>query len=168
MPSHGLLGSLLLACGLALLNAETIFQFVENSPEHTILRGMLIRADIVTLLQGEEELTFFAPTDAAFEALTSSSIAADNIVAKIVEEPLQELWKPLLQELVKFHILKERLPPSDWPSSFTTRFSTHARLSESVYLNNCQQGCTTFSGDDYTPVVSFATNRLCWVSNSQV
>ena len=100
MFSRGLLCVVLLAlAGSAKAQAASIVAIVVDSPDHTKLEGLVRRADLVDTLSKASthstgKFTLFAPTDAAFTALGSSTL-----VSKLTADPVLANWKPLLQDV---------------------------------------------------------------------
>ena len=95
MFSRGLLCVVLLAlAGSAKAQAATIVDIVVGSADHTTLEALVTRAGLVDTLKGAGKFTLFAPTDAAFTALGSSTL-----VSKLTADPVLANWKPLLQDV---------------------------------------------------------------------
>ena len=60
-------------------NAEvTIAAFVANNPDYSSLLAALERAELVSVLDGTDEFTVFAPDNAAFNAFLSAN-GFDNL-----------------------------------------------------------------------------------------
>jgi uncharacterized surface protein with fasciclin (FAS1) repeats len=68
--------SLTLALSLALSQAQTAFEIIENSPNHTILEAAVLTAGLDGALNTLDPITVFAPTDEAFAALPAGTVNA--------------------------------------------------------------------------------------------
>ncbi len=79
--------------------AQTLAMIVGNSPDHTILLSALAKPELSGLLAAASDptqnLTVFAPTDAAFEA----------VVAALGLNSIDDIPVELLNEIVTYHIL---------------------------------------------------------------
>ena len=71
----------------------TVFDIIENSPDHTILETALIESDLDEALSGDGPFTVFAPTDAAFDALP------DGLLDELLADPMGEL-----ANVLKYHV----------------------------------------------------------------
>ncbi len=58
------------------VNAQTVFDIIAGSDDHTILETAIIAAELETTLASDGPFTVFAPTDAAFSALPAGTIDA--------------------------------------------------------------------------------------------
>ncbi|TGN41092.1 fasciclin domain-containing protein [Marinobacter confluentis] len=77
---------------------QNILEIASENENTTILESAVLAADpsIATLLGGDDELTVFAPTDAAFQALlTDLGLSADQLLADT----------DLLNEVLSYHVL---------------------------------------------------------------
>lgn len=79
----------------------TVYDIIENSPDHNTLETALIEANLVEALSGEGPLTVFAPTDAAFDALPAGTL--DNLLNDI----------PALTTLLTHHVHSGELDDTD-------------------------------------------------------
>jgi len=79
--------------------AQTIYSFVQDSPDHNTLEAAIDAANLAAPLQGPGPLTLFAPTDAAFDALP------ENLVATLLEDPTG-----LLRDLLLYHVTPGSFP----------------------------------------------------------
>lgn len=79
--------------------AQTLAMIVAGSPDHTILLSALAKPELSGLLEAANnptaDLTVFAPTDAAFEA----------VLAALGKTSIDEIPVELLAEIVSYHIL---------------------------------------------------------------
>jgi uncharacterized surface protein with fasciclin (FAS1) repeats len=69
---------------------NTIYDIIENSSQHTILEFVINSAGLKNQLSGNAPLTFFAPTDAAFDALPA------GFITDLLDDPTGELLQILL------------------------------------------------------------------------
>ena len=80
-------------------NPNTLAQIVAGSPDHTILLSALGKPELAGLLAAASDptadLTVFAPTDAAFEA----------VLAALGKVSIDDIPVELLNEIVSYHIL---------------------------------------------------------------
>jgi uncharacterized surface protein with fasciclin (FAS1) repeats len=88
----------LLATLLCLLSfnafSQTVFDIIENSPEHNTLEAAIVAAGLDETLASEGPFTVFAPTDEAF-----SLIPAD-VIATLLADPTGLLTQILLNHVV--------------------------------------------------------------------
>ena len=85
MLSRGLLCAVLLAlAGSVTAQLDTIVDVVVGSSNHTTLRDLVTRAELIDTLKGAGKFTLFAPTNDAFCALGTTS----TLVLKIAANPL--------------------------------------------------------------------------------
>ncbi|MCZ4407777.1 fasciclin domain-containing protein [Cryomorphaceae bacterium 1068] len=75
-------------------NAETVYDIIVESDDHTTLEAAVNAAELDGALQDGEALTVFAPTDAAFAALP------ENLVNALLEDPTGTLAEVLLYHVV--------------------------------------------------------------------
>jgi len=93
----------------------SIVTVVVNSTNHTTLELLVTRADLATDLSAPgETFTLFAPTDDAFSALPDSMLKK-----KIAADALAPVWKPLLQDILKYHVLPRKYNVTDLPADAT-------------------------------------------------
>ncbi len=71
----------------------TIFEIVENSPDHTVLEIALLESGLNVDLTEGVDLTLFAPTDAAFDALPAGTVEG------LLADP-----NGLLTEILLYHV----------------------------------------------------------------
>ena len=94
--------SVLMASALSIsLNAQTIADIVANSPDHNTLEAALNAADLTSVLNGADEYTLFAPTDAAFANLP------DGLVEALLTDP-----SGVLSEVLLYHVVAGAAPSS--------------------------------------------------------
>jgi uncharacterized surface protein with fasciclin (FAS1) repeats len=84
--------SLTLALSLAVSQAQTAFEIIQNSPNHTTLEAAVLAAGLDGALGTLDPITVFAPTDDAFAALPAGTVAA--LLADI----------PALTDILLYHV----------------------------------------------------------------
>lgn len=89
-----LLLSLMLFSIQTLFSQNTVYNVIETSPDHNVLKNAIDLAGLNGTLQGEGPFTVFAPTDAAFNALDPA------IVEEIINDP-----QGALTEVLLYHVL---------------------------------------------------------------
>ncbi len=82
-----------LALGLQ-VQAQTIAQIVADSDDHNTLEAALDAANLTSVLDGTDEYTLFAPTDAAFDALPA------NFVNMLLTDP-----DGVLSDILLYHVV---------------------------------------------------------------
>ncbi|MDB5308495.1 MAG: hypothetical protein JWO38_2697 [Gemmataceae bacterium] len=86
-----------LAAAAPAADEQKLGVWIVKSGEHTIFAVAIKEAGLVELFRGEESLTVFAPTDAAFDKL------GDDKIRAVVKD------KDLLKKIVLAHVVKGRL-----------------------------------------------------------
>lgn len=81
----------------------TIFDIIQDSPNHTVLETAILAAGLDDELEGEELLTVFAPTDAAFAQLPAGALNA------LLDDPMGALAQTLLYHVVDGNVLSTDL-----------------------------------------------------------
>eukprot|EP00281_Chroomonas_sp_CCMP1168_P020368 CAMPEP_0206227764 /NCGR_PEP_ID=MMETSP0047_2-20121206/8801_1 /ASSEMBLY_ACC=CAM_ASM_000192 /TAXON_ID=195065 /ORGANISM="Chroomonas mesostigmatica_cf, Strain CCMP1168" /LENGTH=367 /DNA_ID=CAMNT_0053650945 /DNA_START=57 /DNA_END=1160 /DNA_ORIENTATION=- len=120
MFSARLLSALVLACSLGSLSAQTtptqtVTQIVVASTDHTMLETLVGNAELAATLGGTGPFTLFAPTDAAFTALGTSTL-----VSKLTSTGTNlEKWRPLLADTLKYHVLSSETRAAALPATAT-------------------------------------------------
>jgi uncharacterized surface protein with fasciclin (FAS1) repeats len=84
--------SLSLALSFAVSQAQTAFDIIQNSPDHTILEAAVLAAGLDGALNTLDPITVFAPTDEAFAALPAGTV--DALLADI----------PALIDILLYHV----------------------------------------------------------------
>lgn len=84
-----------------LLPPATVADIIASSPDHNVLEGAIIKAELLTALKGAGPFTVFAPTDKAFQAIPASTLNA--IIAN----------KSLLQSILTYHVVSGAASKSD-------------------------------------------------------
>ena len=86
--------------------SQNLLALAESNSSLTILVKALKAAGLTKILQGEDNLTIFAPTDAAF--------------AKLPQDALQELLQPenkeILVKILTYHVVGDKLLSTDLES----------------------------------------------------
>ena len=88
-----ILFTLSLILGFTATKAQTAFDVIQNSPDHTILEAAVLAAGLDGALGTLDPITVFAPTDAAFGALPAGTV--DALLADI----------PALTDILLYHVL---------------------------------------------------------------
>lgn len=88
-----LLFALSMILGFTTTKAQTAFDVIQNSPDHTILETAVLAAGLDVALGTLDPITVFAPTDAAFNALPAGTV--DALLADI----------PALTDILLYHVL---------------------------------------------------------------
>jgi transforming growth factor-beta-induced protein len=118
--------------------AMTLAQIVGGSPDHTILLSALAKPGLSNLLAAAmdptADLTVFAPTDAAFEA----------VLAVLGKESIDDIPEALLNEIVSYHILgtavtSDQLANGDVETILPGE-SVTVDLTDGVKINNANVG----------------------------
>ncbi|MEE2919456.1 MAG: fasciclin domain-containing protein, partial [Bacteroidota bacterium] len=78
-----------------------VMDIIANSPDHTAAESAIVAADLVGTLSGDGPFTVFAPTDAAFAAIDSATLA--GVLADI----------PTLTAILTYHVHSGNVPYSD-------------------------------------------------------
>ena len=79
--------------GFTTTKAQTAFDVIQNSPDHTILEAAVLAAGLDVALGNLDPITVFAPTDAAFGALPAGTV--DALLADV----------PALTNILLYHVL---------------------------------------------------------------
>lgn len=85
--------SLSLALSFAASQAQTAFDIIQNSPNHTTLEAAVVAAGLDGALSTLDPITVFAPTDEAFAALPAGTV--DALLADI----------PTLTDILLYHVV---------------------------------------------------------------
>lgn len=88
-----ILFTLSMILGFTASKAQTAFDVIQNSPDHTILEAAVLAAGLDGALGTLDPITVFAPTDAAFAALPAGTV--DALLADI----------PALTDILLYHVL---------------------------------------------------------------
>lgn len=88
-----LLFTLSMILGFTATKAQTAFDIIQNSPDHTILEAAVLAAGLDGALGTLDPITVFAPNDAAFAALPAGTV--DALLADI----------PALTNILLYHVL---------------------------------------------------------------
>ena len=91
------------AIAVAVDPSGTIVEAAVASPDHTILVAAVTAAGLVETLSGEGPFTVFAPTDAAFAALSDG----------VVEALVQPENKAVLTKVLTYHVVAGRVTAAD-------------------------------------------------------
>lgn len=83
------------------VNAQSIADIVADSPDHNTLEAALNAAELTSVLDGTDEFTLFAPTDAAFANLP------EGLVEALLTDP-----SGVLTEVLLYHVVSGAAPSS--------------------------------------------------------
>ena len=119
--------SLLLSFGA---NAQTIASIVADSPDHNTLEAALNEASLTAVLDGTDEYTLFAPTDAAFANLP------EGLVEALLTDPSGVLSDVLLYHVVEGTALSTDLSDGLAVETFIGQDVTVTIDGEMVMINN--------------------------------
>ncbi len=78
---------------------KTIVQLAQANPNLTILVQAVVKAGYVDLLNGTDQYTVFAPTDAAFA----------NLLTELSIPSLDSIPVPLLQSVLQYHVVSGKV-----------------------------------------------------------
>jgi len=114
--------------------AQTIVQIAAGSPNHTILVDALTKPELSDLLAAANDptqnLTVFAPTDDAFEA----------VLAVLGKESIDDIPVELLKEIVSYHIVGAAVKSTDLSNGDVETLlpgeSVTVDLTDGVKINN--------------------------------
>mmetsp|Transcript_21423 Transcript_21423/g.39344 ORF Transcript_21423/g.39344 Transcript_21423/m.39344 type:complete len:328 (+) Transcript_21423:193-1176(+) len=90
------------ACALQ-STAESIYGIGSNTADFSTLVAAVNAAGLADALSGDGTLTLFAPPNSAFEKLP----------AELVTKLLDPIWKPQLEDLLKYHVLGSVVKSTD-------------------------------------------------------
>ena len=85
------------------LRAQTVYQIIQNSPDHTILEAAIDAAGLDVTLNGTGPFTVFAPNDDAFNALGQATITA------LLADPMGDLTNILLYHVLGANVASSNL-----------------------------------------------------------
>ena len=101
---HTRLALVVLACVIAITQAQSIVKVVIDSYDHPTLEALVIKADLVDALEvTTTKFTLFAPTDAAFT--TDLETIPATLKTKLTADPIDNNHKALLQDVLKQHVI---------------------------------------------------------------
>ena len=107
------------SCAGTEIDSVTVVDIIVNSPNHTTLETAVIAAGLAGTLSGEGSFTVFAPTDAAFAAVDSATLA--SILAD----------SALLADILLYHVVGAQALSTDLVSDvYITTLN-----GDSVYVN---------------------------------
>ena len=104
---------------------QSIAALAQDTPDLSILVDALVRADLVSVLEGTGTYTVFAPTNAAF-----TQFLADNNFSSLDEVPVDVLTNILLN-----HVLGTMNKSTDLSNLYTTTLATAQGNNVSMYIN---------------------------------
>lgn len=108
------------------LRSNTIADIAATNSEFSILVEALTKADLVGAVGNKEaELTVFAPTNDAFEALLSELGASS----------LDDIPTTTLSNILLYHVLENKAMSSDLSTNYYPTLSTYSDNPMSIYIN---------------------------------
>ena len=121
--------------------ANTVYDIVSNSPDHTSLKTAIDACSLATTLSASGPFTLFAPTDAAFNALPSGTLAA----------LLNDL--PLLTNILLHHVVGDSVTSGMLTNGqiVTTLLGTDVTVtinSSGVFIDNAQVTVADITADN--------------------
>ena len=121
--------------------SNTVYDIVSNSPDHTSLKTAIDACSLATTLSGSGPFTLFAPTDAAFNALPSGTLAA----------LLNDL--PLLTNILLHHVVGDSVTSGMLTNGqiVTTLLGTDVTVtinSSGVFIDNAQVTVADITADN--------------------
>ena len=121
--------------------ANTVYDIVSTSPDHTSLKTAIDACSLATTLSGSGPFTLFAPTDAAFNALPSGTLAA----------LLNDL--PLLTNILLHHVVGDSVTSVMLTNGqiVTTLLGTDVTVtinSSGVFIDNAQVTVADITADN--------------------
>ncbi len=123
--------------------AETVVDVVVNSPDHTILETAVVDAELASILSGEGPFTVFAPTDAAFDALSMGAL--DDLL----EDPTGDLARILLYHVLGDEVLEGDLSDGQTATTILGQDIEVTIDANGVFINDAKVTLTnirTFNG----------------------
>ncbi len=121
---------------------ETVFEIIENSPNHQILEAAINAAELDGALKGAGPFTVFAPTDAAFNALPEGTVAA------LLEDPAGALAQILLYHVVGAKALSTELSNGQMIATLQGKEVKVTIADGKVYINNAMVTVADIEADN--------------------
>ncbi|MEZ7942027.1 MAG: fasciclin domain-containing protein, partial [Flavobacteriales bacterium] len=92
------------------LRAQSVYDFIAASPDHTSLTAAIDAAGLAATLSGPGEFTVFAPTDAAFDAaLAELGVTLGDLAADV----------PALTGILLYHVVDGTVLSSELMNGMT-------------------------------------------------
>lgn len=110
---------------------DSIVEIAQSNPEFSLLVDALVKAELVTTLNGTGPFTVFAPTNAAFEALLSD----------LGVTGLDDLSKDDLTPILTYHVISGKVLSTQLAAGPATTLNGdfYLSLGSSVYINGATQ-----------------------------
>lgn len=120
----------------------SVFNIIEDSPDHNTLEQAIIAAGLVEALEAEGPFTVFAPTDDAFDALP------DGVLDALLSDP-----QGALSEVLLYHVIGDNLGSSDLENDLElTTLNGETVLitieNSNVFINDAQVTVTDLLADN--------------------
>ncbi len=110
----------------------TVWDVVQNSPDHTVLEAAVNAAGLGATLSGTGPFTVFAPTDAAFAALPAGTVQA------LLADPQGALTQVLLYHVVAGKALSSSLTNGQTIATINGKNVTVTINANGVFINNAK------------------------------
>lgn len=95
------------------MEPQSIVEIASSNPSFSTLVDALVKADLVTVLEGDGPFTVFAPTNEAFEALFSD----------LGVSGLEDLSAEALEPILLYHVLSGKVMSSDLTNGYVSTVS---------------------------------------------
>jgi uncharacterized surface protein with fasciclin (FAS1) repeats len=160
--------SAVLALSVIGLRAQSVYDFIAASPNHTSLTAAIDAAGLAATLSGPGEFTVFAPTDAAFDAaLAELGVTLGDLAADV----------PALTDILLYHVVDGTVLSSELMNGMTPTPLNAANTikvtvgGSGVFVNQAQvtgPDNTLFEGDAITNGVVHVTDAVILATETVV
>ncbi len=150
------------------LRAQSVYDFIAASPDHTSLTAAIDAAGLAATLSGPGEFTVFAPTDAAFDAaLVELGVTLGDLAADV----------PALTDILLYHVVDGTVLSSELMNGMTPTPLNAANTikvtvgGSGVFVNQAQvtgPDNTLFEGDAITNGVVHVTDGVILATETVV
>ena len=150
------------------LRAQSVYDFIAASPDHTSLTAAIDAAGLAATLSGPGEFTVFAPTDAAFDAaLVELGVTLGDLAADV----------PALTDILLYHVVDGTVLSSELMNGMTPTPLNAANTikvtvgGSGVFVNQAQVTSpdnTLFEGDAITNGVVHVTDGVILATETVV
>ncbi len=114
------------------MSAQSVFDIIANSNDHTILEAAVMAADLDATLNANGPFTVFAPTDAAFEALPEGTIDA------LLADPSGALTDILLYHALSGDVRSVQLSDGQSAGTINGKDINVSINADGVFINGAQ------------------------------
>ena len=151
------------------LRAQSVYDFIAASPDHTSLTAAIDAAGLAATLSGPGEFTVFAPTDAAFDAaLVELGVTLGDLAADV----------PALTDILLYHVVDGTVLSSELMNGMTPTPLNDANTikvtvtgGSEVFVNQAEVTSpdnTLFEGDAITNGVVHVTDGVILATETVV